>query len=855
MSGPGRFAVPYSSSLPSTPESRGNKTVGHGNSFSSFAENPSTTPAGPPPSSARSFTPAGPPPTSVFGSSQPGPGNTLFRSKPQPHQSNGSQLRDNNSPPKAFRLTDNSPSRSRSRSKNAGASKTDHNRDGFSGSYAPRRRSRLSEASDAESYTDSDEDRDNGSSGPEDGHTQASEDEEMEVDLRDKDISEDGSHSRSHLGDFKSSIPYDWAQHGFSAINGQTPRGTKRSRGGASITQASTYRDDLQLIKRKNSGIPAVAKNLSKQIGPCHLTESDELIIETENLVGQVYPDVSEQQDENQLLSAALSFVPSALCKLWQSCCNKNRRLSVTEFSVGIGPREDEPALYKATFVSSLLLKLHHPPPAKGKQAFAVPRNKSSSSFAASFHLDGATIRPEPYPKVLLDWLDQNHNPYPTATKDLSSHYPNATAHPNFWDIVSSAVVRGKLVEVVRIFQDSDFRHARSAREEGQSEDGYRGMQLGNITLVINTAIQVLESCPALQDEGWDITGSEWGNFRQRVEQAMSDLSAFAEGRDRDLDPAVSTFEAENFGMRSTSRILSRSAREAESRVPWTIYQNLKVMYGLLLGNITELMSFAQDWVEATIGLAVWWDGEDDDRIAVGSLAMTRRSLRRSQGRGPRSVDTEPGPAYLRRLAYSFEKVTGSADEETFQVNSTNPVEVGLASIFEGNIEGVMDLLRGWSIPITAAVMEVSTQAGWYEPSPGTGVMDEFDDNDLMVLSYSRAEKGLSRDGLLVDYAQELFNREGIQDSRLNTYIEGWELSIHILGRVDDIQLANKNVGGILSRIPLDSDMRADKLIEICRTFGLAREAREIAEVGSHKLHYCACLHNTEICGHDCRDI
>jgi hypothetical protein len=49
-------------------------------------------------------------------------------------------------------------------------------------------------------------------------------------------------------------------------------------------------------------------------------------------------------------------------------------------------------------------------------------------------------------------------------------------------------------------------------------------------------------------------------------------------------------------------------------------------MYGILLGGATEIISFAQDWVEATIGLTAWWNGDDNDEIALGSLAMTRRS-------------------------------------------------------------------------------------------------------------------------------------------------------------------------------------------------------------------------------------
>ncbi|MCJ1280981.1 hypothetical protein MMC26_000299 [Xylographa opegraphella] len=852
MSGPGGFTVPFSSSLPSTPDSRGSKSAGKGKSFPSFAENPSTTPAGPPPSSARSFTPAGPPPSSVFGSSPASFGTHLFQPKPRTQQTNGSSLAHSEAVPHVFGVTDNSPSRPRSQ--NPGTYGTDRNRGLHSTLSTPGRRSFTSNASDAEGYTDSEHDIGNESSGRGERDGQNPEDRDMEIDSVDNDFSEAESRSESSMGDIQSSAAVNWARRGFLAMVRQPPRGTKRSRGGTrqsrggtSISHASTYRDDLQLVKHKDSAIPAVAKNLAKQIGPCHLTESDELIIETEKLVSELYPDVSGGQDANQLLSAALSFIPSALCTLWQSCCNQSRRPSATEYSVGIGPGENEPSLYMASFLGSLLLKLHHPPPAKGKQAFAVPQNKFPSQFTASLRPDGTAARQEPFPKVLLDWLDQNHNPYPTAMKDLRSHYPNATAHPNFWDIIFSAVLRGKLADVVHIFRDANFRHARSAQEEGQTEDGYRGVQLNNVTRVVNRAIDVVQSCPALQDEDWDIAGNEWSIFRHRVAQAMSDLAAFAEGRDRDLDPVESTFKAENFGMRSTSKTLSRTARQVQSNVPWTVYQNLKVMYGLLLGSTTELLSFSQDWAEATIALTVWWDGEDDDRIAVGSLAMTRRSLKRSRGRGPRSVDTEPGPAYLRRLATSFDKVTDSAGEDAFQIDSTNPVEVGLASIFEGNIESVMDLLRGWSLPITAAVMEVATQVGWYEPSPETGVMDDFDENDLMVLSYGRVEKSLSRDGLLVDYAQELFRREFLRDSRLDASIEGWELSIQILERLDDVALGCRNMGGILSRLPLDSDMRAEKIVKLCRTLCLPRDACEIAEkyadtVAENSDHYGTAL-------------
>lgn len=63
------FQVPFSSSPPATPDSKSQPSRGRRNT-SDMAENPSTTPAGPPPNTGASFTPAGPPPSTIFGSSQ-----------------------------------------------------------------------------------------------------------------------------------------------------------------------------------------------------------------------------------------------------------------------------------------------------------------------------------------------------------------------------------------------------------------------------------------------------------------------------------------------------------------------------------------------------------------------------------------------------------------------------------------------------------------------------------------------------------------------------------------------------------------------------------------------------------------
>ena len=639
----------------------------------------------------------------------------------------------------------------------------------------------------------------------------------------DKDLFEPVSATRT----LNSSGLYDWAQHGSSM---GPPRGVKRSQTGATITHSSSGRG-MQLTKKKNSTIPTIARDLARQAGRASLNEPADLILETEDLISNLYPTDGISEEQEKVIDAALTRVPEALGKLWRSCCDQNRPRSLgNEFTIRIGPRQDEPPLNKATFLGDLLLQLHHPPAAKGKQAFAISRSVRRS-FSSSLRGLDTPLRPKSLSEVLLEWLEDHHNPYPTAIADLRSYYPNLAAHPNFWDIVLSAILRGRFADVIRVFKEADFKYARTAGDDGRGQEGYHGLQLGNTSRVVNRAIQVLEQCPALQDDDWNIIGSEWTIYRKRVEKAVADLATFAEGRDRDLDPVESTFEAENFGIRGHSTSLSQSSRRAESKVPWTIYQNLKAMYGILLGGTTEIISFAQDWVEATLCLTVWWDGDDDDEIAVGSLAMTRRSLRRSQSQIPRSVDANTVNAYLRRLAYAFERVTDESDEDSFQINTMDAIEVGLAAIFEGDVEAVIGLLHVWSLPIASAVVEIASMGGWFLSSTGAGITDGFNESDLMVLSYDQPLKGLSKDGVLVDYAAMLFEKEVLPAQGNLPTTEGWEVSIQVLTRLDDTTLANKKVGDLLGRIPMVSDLRVDKLLDVCNAFGLDREACDIAEV------------------------
>lgn len=813
------FTVPYSSSPPSTPD-RGSRNGGHGNLFTNMATNTTTTPAGPPPSSANSFTPVGPPPSSFLGSSQLDSNSKPFPMKPNFGLNMGSQ-RNPNSP--SFKTVH--PNRHKT-TKNGNSAGSSNLRQGF---HFPASSSPLEAPSDFSEFGEVSQV--DGEGETDDGDEQGDDDMDMDMDQQDApSVENEDFTTPSRLG---SSFRWETYSKYGSPLKDSIPRGTKRSRAGTVVAQSlwSSFAGGLDLPKKKDSAIPGILRDFAAGGAAVDVTESDELILATEDIISRLY----NIDAGDMALQDALTTASGDLTRIWQSWVdNDTRHIGTAEYVVGIGPNENAPSSTKASFLSTFLLQLHHPPPLKGKQAFAFSRSGRASGYPESFGSSQVPPRPSPPPKVLLDWLNTYHNPYPSATVDLQTYQPNPTAHVNFWDIVFSTMLRGRIKDVIRILKEADFRHARTAAGDGQGQDGYRGVQLGNIARVINRAIMVLEVCPAMKDENWDVKGTDWIIFRRRVEQAAADLATFAEGRDREAEDDNQQFRAENFGIQgslASISALSQSTRKAESKVPWTIYQNLKAMYGLLLGGTTEIISFAQDWVEATIGLTAWWDGDDNDEITKGSLGMSRRSIRRSQSLAPRSVDVDVLTAYLRRLSYAFDRVTDDTDEEAFQINSMNPIEVGLASVFEGNVEGVIGLLRGWSLTITSAVVEIASLGGWLGIPSGTKMMNNFNASDLMVLSYGQDKQRLGKDEILVEYAEALSNRDVLRSQHHDIEREGWELSVEILGRLDDDVLSSKIICQLLDELPLDSGDRVDNLLNICSELGLDSQTRKIAEV------------------------
>lgn len=630
----------------------------------------------------------------------------------------------------------------------------------------------------------------------------ADENEEMDVEYPMVDNEENG---------FDFDEAYDWNSHG----------DTRRRGSGANALKASNQdvaKDDsllgASLLRPSELALSTAAKSLVRSLGQPELTESDQLILQTESQVNKMYDEHLSAIEQQDLLDKALKVVPEGLRKVWQTCCNEVEHSTDEERGNSIGPFDQDPPIYKATFVGSLLLSLNHPPT---RIIQAPPKFKYSSNSTA---VTIATA--EAYPKVLVDWLENDHNPYRSALPRLRRVQPNPTASSNFWDLILSSTLRGRIEEVAALLAGSDFEFAASAKEDGSATRGYKDSQLHIVDLVIGRAAARLQSCPALQFGDWNVTNNKWATWRLDVEEELSELIRLAEDESQET-AGQSLFEAENFGISTRSQRLSVSTRKAQSKVPCTVYESLKALYSIFLGSAPDIINLAQDWLEASLALAIWWDG--NDILEFDSSTASFRKSHRNELK-TRMVDVDVVKAYRSRLMIAFDTVT---KEEGLQVDEHNPVEVAIASILQGNIQDTFSILRTWSLPITSAAMEVGTEADWYQSIHPDLPPDFFDESDLMVLSYARPEQPVSKDGVLIEYAQMLLDRAPLHYSAQE--IQGWELAIEFVGRVDNSNAAVKIAQEIIKDIAITDDRRADRLISVCKEYHLYKEAAEIAEV------------------------
>lgn len=784
------FAFPTSSSPPSTPD-RGSNSGGR-NIFGD--NNPSTTPAGPPPSSAGSYTPVGPPPSSFLGSS------TFTQQNKQPFSF--SQQSTFNSPGPQFKSSElgGTPGGLFGRVQRPAG------RSGLSQQFGD---SIASQQEDYERDAEGDEDDDEGEQRY-----------QLEDEYSDDQMNEHVGGAEYYEGAglqspsrFNSSGPLarSKARGMFGASGGsdlllQSPARFERSQ----RNDVTEFRKSLDPPKFQRPNEPLygkITKDFSNRMGIAELIEPGNLILESEDAINRLYTEGIGADEDGTNLKQALSVIPGELIAIWTEYEQSVPQARSDEYRAAIGPGPRAPKFLTAQFLSSLLLRLHHP--AMMKSAEYEPESMSRSLRIYEHPQESTKLRQ--LPAMLLDWMYENHEPAPGQLNDVRAYQPSPSAHPFFWETLLNSLLRGKVYPVALTLQSAGWEHSNTSTEDaraGIDAAGYSGQALENIRTVIDVAAQTLSQCPSIMGD-WNIRGSDWTLFRLRVSQALENLKIFAEGRNKTQDDIR--------GLSKQS--LSATARKASSHVPWAIYQRLTTLYNIMLGDSLAILETSQDWCEATIGLVVWWNPSRDD-------------TRLSQSRARNSEDSAP-EAYFERIVDSFYTATQGSD---FQVNTLSPAEMGLASIFEGHVAAVVTLLESCSVPIAAAVVEVASLGGWLPKAEAENLitMGSLDQNDMEVLGLAAPSIKPEdlKDDVLVGYAAELCNKGLLRyTSTKKASREGWEVSIELLGRLNSAERSEHEVESLIEDFPMDSNIVVDKLWNLLNYLGMSSQAEAIAKV------------------------
>ncbi|KAL2132170.1 hypothetical protein VTI74DRAFT_4133 [Chaetomium olivicolor] len=582
-----------------------------------------------------------------------------------------------------------------------------------------------------------------------------------------------------------------------------TPAATERVRREAEDIFRASAMHGSGAARRKELRYAALAKDVYQHMGTAAVTEPPQVILGTENLIARLYDEGVGEADDEEKMDNALATVAGKVAALWKDHVDKLPH-PTEEHAAEIGPGPHATPFEKANYLATLALQIHH----------------------TRYDDDGIT-RAEPLPETLFRWINDYHDMYGNQVDEILRYRPSPACHSLFWQAVFIALLRGKVGDAVKLLDNAGWGHVRRGP---RGDYAYVDRALENVQRAVDETIGVLENCPGF-DGNWDIWSSDWTLFRVRAQGSLEHLRRFAEGKDTAW--GESTLSASMASTRSRGS-LTGLARRAESQVPWEIYENLNIVFDIVLGQQGAILEAAQDWLEATVGLFGWW--EERRRKADNPFGMSQ-SLSKSQALVLASAPVGDSEDYLDRLARAFH----TAVESDFHFNSQNPVEIGMACVFEDNIKGVIGLLRGWSLPIAAAVAEIASLGKWLPPHQASGAfgLPDLDVDDLEVLGMDPGapdEVDGIKDSTLVQYAQALADYEGLSTvkDKFGVSRDGWELSMSVLGRIDSPERSEEMVRGLVQhlvqQLHVDSNEMVDRLWALLSELGMIDYAEDTAE-------------------------
>ncbi|XDG04268.1 hypothetical protein ABKA04_003883 [Annulohypoxylon sp. FPYF3050] len=759
-----RFSM---SSSPSTPD-RGSRKGG----FSYTAEHPSTTPIGPPPpSSAPSFTPAGDPSPSYLQSSIGAMSNKI--KTPNFGRPNLSQNKSNRSNAPLGRSIRGSARQPSSLSREYHGEEDEEDDDEDDDYEANTHTNRPGTYGISYDDTTEGEDTELDNTNPLDEEDEADED-VMEEDEDEYDVEED------LLREIAGTEPYGDPTADDDLMMLTTTAADERiAQEADDIFRASAMRSTM--AKKRELKYASLAKDLYSQSQFAEIFEPDKIIIQTEEVINKLYDEgVGSEDDEERLDDTLAQACVKLVAEIWTPHLDDLPSIH-DEHAAKVGPSAQAPSFEKALYLATLVLRIHHTP-------------TTSDDFGVAKTL--------PLPAILFDWQNDEHNLDREQINTVLHHRPSPATHGLFWQIVFNALVRGNITKAIELLRFAGWEFV---KKTPRGESVYSGQVLANIKRVVEDLCLVIEMCPAHTNGSWDIHNSDWTLFRLKAKAAKEGLITFTEGKERAY--SSNRFGDSDFGDSVDGRqSLAGLARKAEKAI----------------------LTSAQDWCEATIGLFGWWDNGHSQRNINLSHS---RSLQMGSQLG---ADDD----FLDRLALSLQTAT----EADFHFNSADPIEVAIASAFESNIEGVIGFLRLWSLPIASSVAEIASLGRWLPPQEPQNLinMNDFDIEELEVLGMNQNTENDDKDGTkdttLIHYARSLKDRKHISGLGLHGKVsrEGWEMAVQVVGRMDSPerseQLVQELLQGVLNTIDEDSRETVDKIWRLLNELGMINFAEDTAE-------------------------
>ncbi|KAI0009839.1 hypothetical protein F4779DRAFT_580167 [Xylariaceae sp. FL0662B] len=792
------FRLSDISSSPSTPD-RGSRNVGSGYN----ARHPSTTPVGPPPpSSAPSFTPAGEPSPSFLKSSIGAMTGSVkppdFGRPTLGKSGNSSPGRRSNAPlGRSIRGSTarqpSSLSREYHGEDDEGYDDVQPNRAGTYGMpYDDTDEGEDTEGENSNPLEEDEEDAEGEDEDEDDVEGMVEDDVEYEIE---EDLLRDIASTQAPGDQFNDDEP--------DLMMLTTPAADERiSKEAEDLFRASSMRSTI--ARRRELKYATLAKDLYSQSDFAEVSEPDSIILQTEDVVNRLFDEgVGPEDDEERLDDTLAQACVKLVDDVWRPHVD-SLPSGYDEHAAKVGPSSLAPNFEKAMYLATLVLRIHHTPSIRDE--FGGYRNLA-------------------LPAVLFDWQHDEHNLDQDQLDAILQHRPASAAHGLYWQAVFSALVRGNISGTIQLLRNAGWE---SVKKSPRGEALYNGLALTNIQRVVEDLCQVIEICPAVANNNWDIRNSDWTLFRLKAKAAKEGLISFAEGKER-AHLASGRFTDSTFADSIDGRqSLTGLARKAESQIPWDIYENLQSLYAILAGEPEAILAAAQDWCEATIGLFGWWDHGHNQRNLGMSHARSLHSGNRASG------DEDS----LGRLALSLQTAT----ESEFHFNSADPVEVGIVCAFEGNVEGVIGFLRLWSLPVASTVAEIASLGRWLPPPEPQNLisMSEFDMEELEVLGMKQSSGPDEKDGIkdttLIHYARSLRNRKQISASGAHGRVsrDGWELAVQVVGRMDSPerseQMVQELLQSVLSGIDENSRDTVDKIWRLLNELGMINFAEDTAE-------------------------